>query len=393
MSQSPPRPNPVSLAQPTAERPHVDRSRTILFVCAHPDDEAVFGGGLIPYYALSRNAKVVLLNLVTRNPDGSHPLSGAGRFRLWVAFTTALRLFRHDLPYRSQSRVELLRDALCLIASQDKGKLSRIQQLRNALNIYAGNTAYAGSFDNDGHYVSGNIELVEGGLIDTGCGDRDPATTWFDEPNGKSWGRSKGVCELTPGYGNLQFHPNGRLAAATTIAATIRRHRPDIVACIHDVRGDYGHSDHTATAIATIEADLLAADPSEQIDDLPPWQASKLYLHGRPEDNHAGLAWQNFVSNGGLHGLFHEYLEVDTGRGLSFRGLARSGLECHFTEGPFDVLTVFRRDEVFESYCSEWWTLYRSSVGSDSTSSFVIDGDVTGQIYQGWARGDFLEHI
>ncbi len=321
----------------------------LLIVSAHPDDEGIFGGGLLPYYAQVKNIQVTLLNMVTRNANGHDPLMSGGT--------------------------------------------SRIQELRNAVDVYAGMPIGSGTVNGLGHYVTGNITFVEAGLIDTGCCGANPNDSWSDDGDGYGWGLSSGVTLVSPGYGNKLSMDDGRAAASWIIAREIRRFQPEVVVTVHDLEGDYGHSNHVASAIGLIEAYELAADAGTDIDGIAPWLAQKLYLRGGPYDNRSSISWDNFTSDGGINALFHGYMEQESINGQSPRTVADQGLNQHVSQGSPDVSTVFRSNENFNGHHSEWWTLYRSTVGSDALSTFTIDGDTTGSTYTDWGFGDFLENL
>ena len=321
----------------------------MLFIHAHPDDEGIFGGGVLPYYAQARDMSVTSLAMTTRNPDGSYPMS--------------------------------------------RSSADRMQMLRNAMDIYAGQPTGTGTFNEFGHYITGNITHVESGLVATSCCDPDPLRTWSQADDGKAWGIASYVTEETPGYGNMEGMSDGRLAGAWIIAREIRRFQPEVVVSVHDLEGDYGHENHSASTIALIEAFDLAADSGVNIDGLEPWQVSKVYIRGGASDNRNSIAWDNFTSDGGINSLFHDFMEETMISGQSPRTIADQGLDEHVSEGRPDVSTVFRASENFNGHHSEWWTLYRSIVGADTTTTFTVSGDTTNSTYNGWARGDFFENI
>ena len=329
----------------------------LLFVHAHADDESIFGGGVLPYYAQTRNLPVAVVTIITRNPNGSSPITS--------------------------------------------GSTSRIAELRRAMDVYAGQPLGSGLLTGT-DYHTGNIVQTNVGFIDTGCCSVPPDDSWSDAGDGFGWGLSSGVTQVTPGLGNIDGFANGRLAARWAVARQIRRYRPDVVVTCHDLEGDYGHSNHTATAIACIEATTLAADPATDIDGLPPWQTRKLYLRGGPADNRNTIAYvfndplfpSSFTSNGGIHPLFHDFFEEPTINGQTPRQVADAGLNQHVSQGNLDVSTVFRTGESFNGHHSEWWTLYQSNTGPDTIEpAFTIAGDTTASTYSGWARGDFFDNL
>jgi LmbE family N-acetylglucosaminyl deacetylase len=192
------------------------------------------------------------------------------------------------------------------------------------------------------------------------------------DQNFSSWGGGVGAAE-------------GRLATAMEFAKWIRRYRPDVV-LTHDFGGEYGHNNHKATAFATADAVLFAADPVIEIEGLAPWQVKKLYVN-QYENNR----------------IFHDHWEdvtIDTtGNGLADstpRRVANLGLAEHKTQngGNFRVSTVYATGEnpgfSWDHLPSEHWGLYSSTVGPDTVEPDFV---VMGEHYQGWARGDFLENI
>jgi LmbE family N-acetylglucosaminyl deacetylase len=175
--------------------------------------------------------------------------------------------------------------------------------------------------------------------------------------------------------------PDGREVGALYIAEQIRRYRPEVVAS-HDIAGEYGHGAHQASALCTIDAFTLAADPAADIAGLPPWQAKKLYIHKYA-----------------THPLFHDFWEdatIDDGGVMkSPRQVADEGLNFHVTQGRPDVNTVYRSDDNYGENPGEWWGLYASTVGSDTVEPDFIAPDANNSpiTYSGWARGDFFEHL
>lgn len=344
-----------ALRFPSFNAPGYDQAQ-LLVVHAHADDEGLFGGGVLPYYAQTKKMKVAELLLVTRDNDGS----------------------RLD---------------------------TRVNQMRNAVNVYAGATGKLLD-PATGRYQAGNITLIEGGFVDTyGSSSNSPAGAWYSDNVGDAgWGASPLSVQGMRGFGNLQGDADGARAAARIVAREIRRFRPKVVVSVHDLEGDYGHENHTATAIATIEGYAMAADSRVDIDGLRAWQASKLYLRGgRDEDNPATIRWSDprktFQAQKGVGSLFHDGFELPTAGGKSPRQVASAGVAQHVNEldgisspwlnyvGPSTVYLVGER---FDNNHSEWWTLYRSTVGADPV---VAPFDFLGFGYEGWARGDFLSNL
>jgi LmbE family N-acetylglucosaminyl deacetylase len=315
---------------------------TLLFVHAHPDDEYIFGGGTLPYYSQVRQLPVAVVSMTTKSQDGSYPLyAGDGS--------------------------------------------NRITELRNALDVYAGQTVGSGSINANGYYETGNITMIEGGLRDSGSYNNRDATKAWEKWDG-SLGNSDGLAD-------------GRYAAAYTIARAIRLFRPEVVVTCHDLEGDYGHADHTASSVATTEGYELAANANVDIEGLPAWQAKKLYLRGDDFDNRdaiqwSGNPWGTFTSDGGIHPLFHDHFEETSIGGSTPRDIANLGMVQHDSQADHPVVTVFDYYAQFDGHYSEWFTLYRTEVGSDMIeANFTVVGDLTSTTYSGWSRGDFFGNL
>ena len=76
-------------------------------------------------------------------------------------------------------------------------------------------------------------------------------------------------------------HPDSLVQAplaevAGKIAASIRRHRPQVIICDNQF-GGYGHPDHIRLHQATLAAFTAAADPARYPDAGPPHRAERLY--------------------------------------------------------------------------------------------------------------------
>ena len=188
----------------------------------------------------------------------------------------------------------------------------------------------------------------------------------------------------------------GKQRASRYLAEQIRIYQPDVI-IVQDLGGEYGHPDHRNLTSATVAAWDLAADNDTTISDgtgshnisaagIPgdPYQAKKMYIHWYSQNR-----------------LFHDYGEdvtIDSdGNGTpdkTPRQAVDGGLDVLGHASIYDVETVFRTGEYFSSYHSEWWGLYRTTVGLDTVvAPFTVPGDLTGSTYTGWARGDFLENI
>jgi LmbE family N-acetylglucosaminyl deacetylase len=158
----------------------------------------------------------------------------------------------------------------------------------------------------------------------------------------------------------------GELLAASYVAEQIRRYRPEVV-ITQDFDGETGHYQHRATAIATADAYVLAADPAVELAGLPPWQVKKLYAHEYDRTpshamiNHLRTDWD---------------IPYDELGGETPMEVCDSALCCHVSQGGCRIpawYAVYR-------HCTPWG-LYRSTVGPDTLGP------------DGWAHDDFLEHI
>ena len=181
----------------------------------------------------------------------------------------------------------------------------------------------------------------------------------------------------------------GRAAATLYIAEQIRRYQPEVLV-VSDLDGEYGHNNHRATSIAAADAYELAMNPTLDIDGLDAWQPKKYYIH-QSEANGLGTTGYDFVN-----WLFHDYTEdvsIDTdGDGIpdaTPHEIADLGLDEHVSQGQPDVSTVFRTGENYDGHHTEWWGLYRSTVGADTLQDF----EIAGKSYTNWALGDFFEHV
>ncbi|QHI69520.1 PIG-L deacetylase family protein [Tichowtungia aerotolerans] len=179
----------------------------------------------------------------------------------------------------------------------------------------------------------------------------------------------------------------GQALAAETLTYWIRRYQPDVVVT-HDLEGEYGHSDHIATAITATNAVQLAAD-TNYVDGLQPWQVKKLYLHMYPTNQLFHDFWQDVSID----------TNADATADITPMDAADIGLAFHVYQGtPTNASTVYAVNETsdagWEPYPSEWWGLVSSTVGADTATSFTApDADNVEISYVGWARGDFFEHI
>ncbi len=186
----------------------------------------------------------------------------------------------------------------------------------------------------------------------------------------------------------------GKQKAIDTLASYIRILKPTVIVG-HDIDGEYGHGNHKATGTALAACYDRAADPG-YVDGNDLWLAMKLYIH-QSEGNGLGTPGYTFIN-----WLFHDYLEetsIDTdGDGspdMTPRQVTNVGLKEHYSQGAYDASTVYETGESFDSHHSEWWGLYRSTVGPDTIAApFTIMGkDYNDGTNDGWAIGNFFENI
>ncbi len=283
----------------------------LMVVSTHPDDEGIFFGGAIPYYAQTRGIPTLLVSMTSGDWTLSPPIREAEqRNAAWA----------YGLRY--QPLFPRFRDVSEAVA-----------------------TTYPNKIDATWDYWADGILQNDGSDIEI-----------------------------------------GKTKAIRYLAEQFRRYRPEVVAT-HDLDGEYGHSNHKATAWAVTQAYAMAADPAANapnLTGLPPWQVKKLYVHeysNRP--------------------LFHDHWETasinDGGVMKSPRAIANLGLDFHVTQSRPNVSTVFLTGEVSASWAthpSEWWGLHSSSVGDDAVQpAFTVAGDTTGTTYTAWARGNFLQNL
>lgn len=304
--------SPINAADPDS-RPWIPRpAKThLLAISAHPDDDGIFFGGLLPYAAQVRRLNSVLVTMVSDRVTKDLKIREAElRNVVWKYGMRNQPVFAHFLDH----------------ADLPGG----INVLNNAWDAW------------DGDLTNGVADLNGNGI------------------------------------------PDGREAGARYIAEQIRRFRPEVVAT-HDVGGEYGHGAHQATALCTIDAFAMAADPALAIAGLPPWQVKKFYIH-------------KYGSNRLFHGFWTLATINDGGVMKSPLQVANEALDFHVTQGKPNVSTVYAAGEVtsaWEPHPSEWWGLYASTVGPDSvTGDFTApDANNVPMTYSGWARGDFFEHL
>lgn len=302
--------------------PYPDKA-DVLLVHAHPDDESIFFGGTVAYYTRIMGAKLVSVSMVTD-------------------------LFTHA-PGGSTPRVP-----------------SRETELKNAVWNYGK------------RYLPIMMNLRDSYDIDTN-------DIWRPEYHlDKTWDAwDSSPADLVVQDTNKNGIPDGREVGARLVAEVIRRYKPDLV-LTHDYNGEYGHDAHRATALVTTDAIGLAADGSVNIEDLPPWQVKKFYVH---------LYDQNK--------LFHHW--HDRVKGKRMIDYAWDGLNEHKSQGPGDrvgVASVYEQPskayQEFHKYPSEHWGLHTTTVGDDARGTpfdITLNNGTTRSYDATWSKGNFYQNL
>jgi LmbE family N-acetylglucosaminyl deacetylase len=138
----------------------------------------------------------------------------------------------------------------------------------------------------------------------------------------KDFGFSKSADEAFKFWGHDE--------ALRRMVRKIRELRPDVIITNHDTTSGHGH--HQATGRLIIEAFDAAADPKrfpEQLDQVKPWQAQRLFVRVFGGAN----AQQPAGESGKLFSV--DPNEVDPVRGISFAEQALKALQQHATQGPW----------------------------------------------------------
>lgn len=296
---------------------------SIMFISAHPDDEGIFFGGAIPYYAQVLGGPVVHISVTSGD---------------WMLSNLSVRE----------------------------------AELTNADEIYFGRTVTtSASLIPD---PSADLHFLRFRDVSSGSFPNvDQVWDWWND----------GV------YDSYADSLEGEQKVINTLVAYIRVFKPIVIAT-HDFDGEYGHSNHRATASAVADAYDRAADPS-YVDGNEPWQAKKLYVHQSVSN---GLGTTGRIFEGWLFHDFWEELTIDgNGDGIDDmtpRQVADLGLNEHISQGRPDVNTVYRTGENYGDNPGEWWGLYRSEVGPDTIAD---DFSIVDETYSDWAIGNFFENL
>lgn len=116
-------------------------------------------------------------------------------------------------------------------------------------------------------------------------------------------------------------------AVLADVVLTIRRFKPDVIICRFPTTGEGGHGHHTASAILSMEAFDLAADPTkfpEQLKEVQVWQAKRIF-------------WNTF-NFGGNNTTAEDQLKLDVGAynpllGLNYGEVAANSRSMHKSQG------------------------------------------------------------
>jgi LmbE family N-acetylglucosaminyl deacetylase len=133
---------------------------------------------------------------------------------------------------------------------------------------------------------------------------------------------------------------------ANRITRLIRQYRPDVLVT-HDIKGEYGHAAHKASADICKKSLLLAQDPaydSQSAKKLGVWQIPKMYLHLYPE-HQISMDWRKPLS---------------AFSGKTAFEMADAAFRLHISQQK-DVYTM----EKVSIYDNSLFGLYFSAVGPD----------------------------
>src|SRR5260370_24251560 len=110
----------------------------------------------------------------------------------------------------------------------------------------------------------------------------------------------------------------------------IRELRPDVMITNHDTTSGHGH--HQATGRLILQAFDAASDPKqfpEQLAQVAPWQAQRLFVRVFSRDQSGGAA-----SSPAHPVVTIDPNEVDPIRGTTYAQQALAALQKHATQGP-----------------------------------------------------------
>lgn len=215
---------------------------------------------------------------------------------------------------------------------------------------------------------------------------------WYEPDPGPAIFRPNGTVQtaLSPfpnnspaGEANPAEFDAGRLKVAMYLAKQIRLYRPDVIVT-QDLEGESRHSNHITTAWGMWDAYYLAADPNVVIDGLPAWQSQKLYFHlfNRATDP-LGPSTALPGASSPLNSPIISRLKEDWDAANPALGgqtplqVADAGISLYASIGGPKLLTQF------PTRYSDQYGLYASTVGPD----FVPVGADT------WSHGGMFQNV
>lgn len=239
----------------------------------------VFGGNILPFTVQEQDEKTGQWRVIAQVADADYAqryvqfTPQAKRFRLVFSAPTAQMLSLREIYLFAQDRADpaLAHDWQ---PSCDKADIMTIVAHPDDELLWFGGTIpyYAGQqgLKLQAVYMTCSdfqrrVELLNGLWH---CGVRNyPEIAWKID-------RKSGSMEES-------YQLWGREATYKYLVGVLRRYQPEVVVT-HDVKGEYGHSQHLATSDAVYRAVLLSADASydpQSAQQYGAWQVKKLYRH------------------------------------------------------------------------------------------------------------------
>ncbi len=278
----PPLPQDMGLEGLRAELRRLQTTARLLHTTAHPDDE---DGGMLTLESRGRGVTAELLTL-TRGEGGQNRL-GSNLFDELGALRT-LELLASDRYYAVQQR---------FTRAVDFGFSKTAQE---TLEKWSGPQTVLPPQQPQLQRQLGAPVLP---------------------PQQPQLQRQLGAPVLPPQQPQQQWQLGAPVLA--DVVRVIRTFRPDVIVSRFEGDARDGHGHHQAAAILTREAFRAAADPKafpEQIAaGLAPWQAKKLYVDNRGEDQDYTLALDTD--------------EIDPTLGMSYQQFAMRGLRHQLSQG------------------------------------------------------------
>lgn len=213
---------------------------------------------------------------------------------------------------------------------------------------------------------------------------------WYEPDPGAAYYRPNGTVQtaISPfvnnnpaGQANPAEFDLGRWKVATYLAKQIRLYKPDVIVT-QDLEGESRHSNHITTAWGVWDAYTLAADPTVDIDGLPAWQTQKLYFHlyNRPATPLApstALPGTDYPFGTGIINKSYQDWSIayDELGGKTPMQVCNDGISMYASIGGPNLLTQFA------TRYSEQYGLYASTVGPDTVGE------------DGWSHGSFFQNV